>query len=273
MRIGRFNLDERCPAIMGIVNATPDSFSDGGRFLEPSRAIARALELESEGADIVDIGGESSRPGSEPVSVDEELRRVIPVIEGVRRRSSVPISIDTTKARVAARALDAGAEMINDISAARFDPRMLGLAADRGVPIALMHMKGTPRTMQEAPRYGDLMAEIGSFLADAMARAEGAGVARDRLIVDPGIGFGKTVEHNLTIIAHLDELSALKAPILIGTSRKAFIGKVLDLEVDERLEGTLATLAIAVDKGASILRVHDVSPARRFLDMYESLSG
>ncbi|MFH0799744.1 MAG: dihydropteroate synthase [Pseudomonadota bacterium] len=253
---------------MGIVNATPDSFSDGGSFSDASAAIEHALRLAGEGADIIDVGGESTRPGAWPVAVDEEQRRAIPVIEGIRRWSKVPISIDTTKSAVASRALQAGADMINDISAGRFDPEMLPLAAKARVPICLMHMRGEPRTMQMAPHYDNLMDEIRAFLSDAIRRAIAAGVARDNIIVDPGIGFGKRAEDNLNILKDLRQLEAVEVPILIGTSRKSFIGKMLGLEVNERLEATLATLAAAVDQGASILRVHDVAPARRFLDMH-----
>ncbi len=271
MRIGSLELAGGRPAIMGIVNATPDSFSDGGRFLEPTAAIEHALALEGQGARIIDVGGESTRPGAALVSLNEELSRVIPIIEGVRRHSRVPISIDTTKSEVARAALDAGADMINDVSAGRFDPEMLPLAAKRGVPIALMHMKGTPGDMQDNPLYNDIMGEIMAFLAEAISRAEGAGISRDRIAIDPGICFGKTVEGNITILKRLPEFKRLNAPILIGTSRKSFIGKVLELEANQRLEGTLATLAIAIQGGASILRVHDVEAARRFIDMYHAL--
>lgn len=251
---------------MGIVNVTPDSFSDGGRYLDPQAAIDHALSLVEEGADIIDIGGESTRPGSEPVAGDEELGRVMPVIEGIRLKSAVPISIDTTKSQVARRAIGAGANMINDTSAARFDSAMLELAARENVPICLMHMKGTPRTMQIDPRYDDLMGEIGSFLQEAVNRARAQGVKK--IIVDPGIGFGKTAQDNVVILRRLDELSHLGVPVLVGPSRKSFIGKMLGLDVDKRLEATLATLAVSVEGGASILRVHDVGQARRFIDMY-----
>lgn len=260
------------PRIMGILNVTPDSFSDGGKFLSPGEAVAHALKMADEGADIIDIGGESSRPGSDPVPVDEELARVIPVISGIRQRSRIPVSIDTTRSAVARRALDAGADMINDISAGRFDPEILHVAATAGVPICLMHMKGTPKTMQNDTSYEDLMGEIRTFLASASKRAEKAGVAPDRIIVDPGIGFGKSAEDNLTIIKELDKLSALNRTILIGPSKKSFIGKLLDLDVDDRLEATLATIGKAYRNGASIFRVHDVGPAKRFLSMLQLLT-
>jgi len=268
MRIGRFTLSRGVPAIMGIVNATPDSFSDGGLYLNPDQAVRHALRLEREGADIIDVGGESTRPGAQPVGTAEELRRVIPVIEGVRAASDVPISIDTTKSEVARAAVEAGADMINDISAGRFDEGMLTTAARLEVPICLMHMKGTPRTMQDEPRYDDLMGEVKGYLIDAMERAREAGVAQENVILDPGIGFGKTADDNLTIMRRLSEISALGAPVLIGTSRKSFIGKLLDVDIEKRLEGMLATLALAVDRGAQVLRVHDVAPARRFLSIY-----
>lgn len=270
MRIGSLTLEESTPAIMGIVNTTPDSFSDGGLHLNPESAIVHALRLSEEGADMIDVGGESTRPGARPVGVDEELSRVMPVIEGIRARSEVPISIDTSKSGVARRALEAGADMINDISAGRSDDGMYAVAAETGVPICLMHMKGTPRTMQVAPAYDDLMGEITEYLRRAIDAACRAGVRRGSIIVDPGIGFGKTARDNLTIIKRLSELCALGAPILIGTSRKSFIGKMLDVDVDNRLEGTLATLAASIDRGAAILRVHDVAAAKGFVTMYLS---
>nr|HPM41224.1 dihydropteroate synthase [bacterium] len=260
------------PALMGIVNVTPDSFSDGGRFLGPDAALERALTLEGEGADVVDVGGESARPGSLPVSEEEEIRRVVPVIERIRSRSSVPISIDTTKSAVARRALEAGADMINDISAGRFDRDLLPLAAGAGCPVCLMHMQGVPRSMQEAPSYSDLIGEVRGFLFEAAGRALEAGVAEERILLDPGIGFGKSPMDNVTIIQNLrafvEGLGGRSFPILLGTSRKSFLGKTLGHEVNQRLEGTLATLAVAVDAGVSILRVHDAAPARRFVDAY-----
>lgn len=268
MKIGTLALDAKYPVLMGIVNATPDSFSDGGKYEKPSAAIDHAIELVEDGADIIDLGGESTRPGACPVSAPEELRRVMPVIEGIRRRSSIPISIDTTKASVASRALDAGADMINDISAGRCDPEMFALVAQRGVPICLMHMQGEPRTMQLSPRYDDVVGEIRAFLGTAIDRAVTAGVDRGKVIVDPGIGFGKSAEDNVVILKNLKVFLELEAPILIGTSRKSFMGKLLGYDVEDRLEATLATLTCAVDRGGSLLRVHDVGAARRFLDMY-----
>jgi dihydropteroate synthase len=266
MKIGTYTLQSDRPALMGIVNVTPDSFSDGGRYFDPQAAVEHALSLVEEGADVIDVGGESTRPGSEPVAEDEELRRVMPVIEGIRLQSPVPISIDTTKSRVARRAIGAGANMINDTSAGRFDPAMLDLAAGEDVPICLMHMKGTPRTMQLDPHYDDLIGEIGAFLREVIKRAQARGVRK--VIIDPGIGFGKTAQDNVAILRRLDEFAGLGAPVLVGPSRKSFIGKMLGLDIDKRLEATLATLAVAVEGGAQILRVHDVGPARRFLEMY-----
>lgn len=254
--------------LMGIVNVTPDSFSDGGRFFDCSLAVEHALELIKAGADIIDIGGESTRPGALPVSVDEELRRVLPVIEDVRKKSDIPISIDTTKSIVAKHSIDAGASMINDISAGRFDPEIFSVVASTKVPICLMHMQGLPQTMQINPHYENIISEIHKFLLDAISRATEAGISREQIIIDPGIGFGKTPEDNIEIIRHLDKFLDLRCPILIGTSKKSFIGKLLDLEVDKRFPATLATLAVAIEKGAHIFRVHDIAPARHFLDMF-----
>lgn len=260
------------PSIMGILNVTPDSFSDGGRFLEKSGAVNHALQMIEEGADIIDIGGESSRPGSDPVSENDELSRVLPVIEGIRRNSDIPLSIDTTKSAVARRAIEAGADMINDISAGRFDPAILDVAAAEDVPICLMHMKGTPKDMQKNPSYNDLMGDIESFLRNAVKKAEEAGIKPEKIIIDPGIGFGKTPQDNVEILKNLSILKRLNKVILIGPSRKSFIGNLLNLTVDNRLEASLATLQFAYQNGASIFRVHDVAPARRFLSMVEILS-
>ncbi len=257
----------RQTCIMGVVNVTPDSFSDGGRFYDHSTAVAQGEKLAAEGAAIIDIGGESTRPFSEPVATEEEIRRVVPVIEKLAQRVSVPISIDTTKAEVARQALAAGASIINDVSALRLDPGLAMLAAESDAPLILMHMLGEPRSMQILPRYDNLIEEIFTFLADAAERAENQGVSRAKIIVDPGIGFGKTVAHNLLLIKHLQEFRRLDLPILIGTSRKAFIRKILkdthepdirpDLPVVET--GTQATVAAAILNGAHIVRVHDVA--------------
>lgn len=253
--------------IMGIVNVTPDSFSDGGKFFSFDAAVAQGRKLAADGADILDIGGESSRPFSEPVSVEEELRRVLPVIETLAKSVSIPISIDTTKAVVARKSLEAGASIINDISALRLDGNLSAVAAEYGVPIVLMHMLGTPKTMQVAPVYGDVIADVKFFLENAIHRAEKAGIEREKVIIDPGIGFGKTVEHNVSLIQHLHEFTALGVPVLIGPSRKAFIRNILkdparkdiqpDLPVVEI--GTQAAVAASVLNGAHIVRAHNVA--------------
>jgi dihydropteroate synthase len=257
--------------LMGAINTTPDSFSDGGRFFQTDQAVNQGVLLASEGADLLDIGGESTRPFSDPVPLEEELRRVIPVIEELAKRTSTPISVDTCKAQVARAALDAGATIINDISALRFDPEMVELAAAARVPLILMHMRGTPRTMQIEPFYDSLLSEIISFLEERIQFASAAGVERKRIIVDPGIGFGKTLSHNLQIIKHLDRLSALSQPILLGTSRKAFIGAVLNKEVTEREPGTWATVCAGIIKGAHIIRVHEVAVCRQLADMIDAI--
>ncbi len=256
-------------AVMGIVNVTPDSFSDGGRFLQTDAAVAHGLALVEAGAHILDIGGESTRPFADPVPERQELERVVPVIEKLAPLVSVPISIDTTKAAVAGAALRAGASMVNDISALRMNPQIAGVAAAAGVPLILMHMKGTPRTMQVDPGYDDLFGEITAFLAKAMEQAVASGVRRELLVVDPGIGFGKTFAHNLEILGHLDRFQALDAPILVGPSRKAFVRALVkdkdadDIPADrpEVINGTLAAVTAAVLNGAHIVRVHDVKQA------------
>jgi dihydropteroate synthase len=260
--------------LMGIVNVTPDSFADGGRYADPARAVAHGLALVAEGADIVDVGGESTRPGSRPVPEAEETARVVPVVAGLRRESRALISVDTTKAAVARAALDAGADIVNDISAFRFDPAMAGVVARSGAGAVLMHMKGTPATMQDDPRYDDLVGEIAAFLDDRLRVAEAAGVPRERLVVDPGIGFGKTVEHNLEILRRAADFLALGRPLLLGFSRKAFLGRVLGgLAPDERLEATLAAAVLAVERGAHILRVHDVGPVAKAVRAAEAILG
>ena len=244
---------------MGILNVTPDSFSDGGLFFDGSAAIDHALRMAEDGADIIDIGGESTRPGSEPVAVEEEQRRTIPVIEAIARRIAIPISIDTCKAAVAKRALDAGASMVNDVSGLRNDPEMSSVVSEYKVPVVIMHMKGTPKDMQVSPQYNALIPEILDYLREGIRLAVGAGIAGDLILIDPGIGFGKTFEQNLDIIHNLREFTLLERPLLIGVSRKAFIGKILgDVPPGERLEGTAAAVAIAILNGAHIVRVHDV---------------
>jgi len=259
--------------VMGIVNVTPDSFSDGGRFFDRKAAVEHALRLAGEGAAIVDVGGQSTRPGSEPLSAGEETDRVLPVIEGLRAGSAVPVSIDTYRAEVAARALDAGADIVNDISAFRFDEDMLPLLAERKVPAIAMHIKGTPRDMQRDPRYDDVVEEVRSYLAGALERAERAGLSRGQVAVDPGIGFGKSLEHNLELLRNLPRLRELGVPLLVGASRKSFIGKVLELEVGERLEGTLAVSALCAAAGADLVRAHDVAANLRAVRMAEAVVG
>ena len=255
---------------MGVVNVTPDSFSDGGHFFSVDAAVEQGRKLTGDGADILDIGGESTRPFSDPISVEEESQRVIPVIESLAQHISIPISIDTTKAKVARRALDAGASIINDISALRLDPELGSVAADYDVPIILMHMLGTPKTMQEAPEYQDLMGEIRRFLEKAIERARGAGIPEDRVIIDPGIGFGKTFDHNLGLLRQLGRFQDMEAPILVGPSRKAFIRHLLkghrDTDISPLLPeveiGTQAAVATAILNGAHIVRVHNVGNTR-----------
>ncbi len=249
--------------IMGVVNVTPDSFSDGGRYLDAGAAIAHALELEAEGADILDIGGESTRPGADPVPEAEELRRVLPVIEGlIAAGCAAQLSIDTSKAGVAARALQAGATLVNDVTAFRGDPEIADVVAAAGAECCLMHMLGTPRTMQRDPRYDDVVTDIKAFLEDRMSFATGRGIPQDRIMLDPGIGFGKTVEHNLELLRRLGELVELGRPVVIGTSRKSFLGKITGREVDDRLATTVATNVLAYERGANVFRVHDVGPVR-----------
>jgi dihydropteroate synthase len=257
--------------VMGIVNVTPDSFSDGGRFFDTEDALKQGISMAEEGADIIDIGGESTRPGAEPVDAAEEISRVVPVIAGLRERLDTPISVDTTKREVAAAALDAGADIVNDVSAGRFDPEMLPMVGARGVPVVLMHMLGEPRTMQQDPRYEDVTKEVKSFLEDRAHAAQAAGVARDKIVIDPGFGFGKTREHNLELLRNIRLFTELGYPVLAGTSRKSFIGATLDLPVAERLEGTAATVALAVAGGAAIVRVHDAGPMRRVASMVEAV--
>jgi len=255
--------------VMGILNVTPDSFSDGGRFSTVVSAVAHAETMAEDGADIIDVGGESSRPaglygkGAEPISAEEESRRACPVIEQVVARTGLPVSIDTVKAAVARRALDAGATMVNDISAMRADPEMPEVVSRAGVPVVLMHMQGTPKTMQQNPTYHDLMGEIGEFLADRRDRALASGILAGQIVLDPGLGFGKRYHHNFEIIARLEEFRSLGCPILVGPSRKGFVGDSGSLPPVERLEGTLSALALCVAGGAHIMRVHDVREAVR----------
>jgi dihydropteroate synthase len=246
---------------MGVVNVTPDSFSDGGEFLDADAAVAHGVELAAEGAAILDIGGESTRPGAEPVGEDEELRRVSPVIERLAAHEQpAALSIDTTKLAVAAAALEAGATIVNDVSAFRQAPDLAGLVADRAATCCLMHMLGEPRTMQKDPRYNEVVSDVKAFLEERLAFAVAEGVPEERVWLDPGIGFGKTLEHNLELLRRLDEIAAIGRPVVIGTSRKSFLGKLTGRPEGERLAGTIATNVLALERGATVFRVHDVGP-------------
>jgi dihydropteroate synthase len=248
-------------AVMGVVNVTPDSFSDGGQWLDAGRAVAHGLELASEGAAILDVGGESTRPGAEPVSLSEELRRVMPVIEGlIAAGTGAQISIDTSKATVAEAALAAGATLLNDVTALRADPRIAELVAAHGTEVCLMHMLGEPRTMQDDPQYADVVSDVKAFLEDRMAFAVAEGIAEERILLDPGIGFGKTLEHNLELVRRLDELVALGRPVVMGASRKSFLGRITGRDVDHRVAATVAVNVLAFERGARVFRVHDVAP-------------
>jgi dihydropteroate synthase len=265
------------PAVMGIVNVTPDSFSDGGRFLDPGAAVAHGLALVEAGAVLLDVGGESTRPGAEPVPQDEELRRVVPVIARLAAEAGVPVSVDTTKAAVARAAIEAGAVIVNDVAAATSDVEMLPVVAATGAGLVLMHMQGDPRTMQDAPTYTDVVVEVGDFLVERIARARDAGVDAASLCADPGFGFGKTVAHNLALLTRLDELvERVAVPVLVGTSRKSFIRSVTGDGGHARDDGTLATVVWAVDHGARVVRVHDAGAAAdalRLLDVMTAIDA
>ncbi len=263
-------LDLSAPAVMGILNVTPDSFSDGGIFLSREAAIAHALQMAQEGADIIDVGGESTRPGAAPVSVQEEIDRVLPVIEALRERVSLPISIDTSKPDVMRAAVIAGAGFINDVHALR-DEGALETAAELRVPVCLMHMQGEPCTMQDSPRYQDVVAEVAAFLRGRMQAAQAAGISLERLVVDPGFGFGKGLTHNLELLHDLNKLKSLGASILAGLSRKSMIGRALGLPVERRLHASVALAVIAVQNGARIVRVHDVGPTVEALRMWSAV--
>ncbi len=256
---------------MGVVNVTPDSFSDGGRYLDAQAAITHGEELLRDGAEILDVGGESTRPGAEPVGEAEELRRVVPVVEALARQGAV--SIDTSKAAVGAAAIYAGATMLNDVTALRGDAAMAELCAERGVGVVLMHMPGNPRTMQDDPRYGDVVDDVKAFLAERVEYALAAGIAEERIWLDPGIGFGKTLEHNLELLRRLGELRELGRPVVIGASRKSFIGKVDGSTVDERIGGSLASAVLAAAEGADVLRVHDVAETAQALAVTSAILG
>jgi dihydropteroate synthase len=271
---GRFllGLSERTH-IMGVLNRTPDSFSDGGKFMDEGAALKHIRRMAVSGADIIDIGGESTRPGSESVSIPEEIRRTKPLIEKASKDLEIPISIDTSKHEVALEAIRAGAAIVNDITGLKSDPKMAGVVAEAGAAVSVMHMKGSPRDMQDNPAYDDLMAEIISSLRESIEIAVGAGISPDKIIIDPGIGFGKAVRHNLTIINRLRELEVLEKPILIGTSRKSFIGKTLEKETARRLMGTAATSALAIMNGANIIRVHDIEEMKDVARMTDAVVG
>lgn len=249
--------------VMGILNVTPDSFFDGGRYFDPGRAVDHGLRLADEGADIIDVGGESSRPGSDPIPAEEEIRRIVPVISSLRTQTRVLLSVDTTKFETARAALGAGADIINDISSFEMDPRLLVLAAETGAGFILMHMQGVPKTMQAAPRYEDVVAEVRGFLAEKIEIAAAYGLNKESLAVDPGIGFGKRLEDNCALIRELETIAGIGRPVVMGVSRKSMIGKILDVPPEERLEGSLAAAVVGLARGAHILRVHDVQSTRR----------
>lgn len=272
-RINQRELSLERPLIMGILNVTPDSFSDGSLYTDPGRAIDRALEMVAEGADILDIGGESTRPGAEPVSAEDELKRIMPVIAGLAGKTSCPISIDTWKSAVAQAAMDAGAAIINDISGLSRDPRMPAVAARTGAGVVLMHTRGTPQTMLHDTDYDDLIGDISLSLRQSLAKAAEAGIEQERIALDPGIGFAKTAVHNLEILRRLREFTVFGLPLLVGSSRKSFIGKVLNRETGQRIPGTSATVALAVQGGADILRVHDVGTMRDVADMARAITA
>ena len=257
--------------VMGVINMTPDSFSDGGMIADAESGLRQAERLIAEGADILDVGGESSRPGAGPVPLKEELRRVIPLIRRISREADVPVSVDTAKAEVARQAIDAGAEIVNDVTALRGDRKMARIVAEAGVPVILMHMQGTPRTMQAAPSYDDVVADVCRFLRERIGFAVDQGIDEEQIAVDPGFGFGKNVEHNLELLRRLGEFRSLGRPVVVGASRKSTIGKVLDRPVDQRMMGTAATVAVSVARGAAVVRVHDVAEMRDVVRMTEAI--
>src|SRR4030067_249950 len=266
----KYNFSERTDS-MGVLNVTPDSFSDGGKFLSLDKAIAQALKMVEEGVDIIDIGGESTRPGSQPVTLKEETQRVIPVIETLVKKIQIPISVDTYKSQIALKAMEAGAELINDISGLRFDSEMVKLAAKYNVPVVIMHIQGTPQNMQESPYYENVLKEIKDYFEERVNFADSMGIQEKNILVDPGIGFGKRFEDNLAILKNLKEFKKLDRPILVGLSRKSFIGKILDLPVEERLEGSLGALTYSIMQGAQIVRVHDVRESVRVAKVMDAI--
>jgi dihydropteroate synthase len=258
--------------LMGVVNVTPDSFSDGGLFLDPEAAVRHGIELAESGADVLDVGGESTRPGSDPVGAGEEIDRIVPVIKRLAAEVDAPVSVDTRKAEVAAAALDAGAAIVNDVSAGRDDPRMFEVARDSGAGLVLMHMLGDPKSMQQDPRYDDVLREVHEFLEERVAAAEAAGVERGQLCVDPGIGFGKALEHNLLLLRHVDAVRVPGVPMVVGPSRKAFIGRVTGTEADDRLGGTAGAVAWLAATGVEIVRVHDVREMRQVVAVVDAIA-
>jgi len=270
LRGGVLSLAERVH-VMGILNVTPDSFSDGGRYVDADAACAHAMAMIEQGADLLDIGAESSKPGAVAIDEEEERRRLLPIVRELCRRTTIPLSIDTTKAAIAEEALDAGAALINDISALRFDPRMASVVARSGAGVILMHMQGTPATMQRTASYTYVVEDVRAFLAARLEVAQQAGIPRDRILLDPGIGFGKNCEHNVTLLNHLDAFQTLGRPIVVGVSRKAFLGKILGRTIDERLMGTAGAVAVAIMKGARVIRVHDVAPIRDVVKIVEAI--
>jgi dihydropteroate synthase len=267
---GKF-LDLSRPQVMGVLNVTPDSFSDGGDFFDPQRAVDRALQMQEEGAAVIDIGGESTRPGAATVSASDELQRVIPVIDALQSRLAVPVSVDTQKPEVMQAAVAAGAGLINDVNALRA-PGALETAAASGVPVCLMHMRGDPRTMQSDPHYADVVEEVKAFLIQRVATCEAAGIGPERLLLDPGFGFGKTVDHNLQLLARLDQLAEPGLPLVVGLSRKSMIGKLLHLDIAERLPASIALAVLAVERGARLVRAHDVAATWQALQMQAALN-
>ncbi len=270
LKIGKKRIEVNRTYIMGILNVTPDSFFDGGIYADIEKAIERAKEIEKEGADMLDIGGESSRPGSEYVTVKEEMARVVPVLETVCEELKIPVSIDTRKPEVAEKAIELGADIVNDITGLR-DKKMREVVAEYGATAVIMHMKGTPKTMQINPRYRNVLSEISSFFKERVEVAINDGIDHEKIIIDPGIGFGKTVKHNLEIIRGLNSFKSLERPILLGVSRKSFIGKILDIPVEERMSPSIAVGVFAILNGADILRVHDVKETRKAVDIVDAL--
>ncbi|MGE3818473.1 MAG: dihydropteroate synthase [Isosphaeraceae bacterium] len=272
---GRVVVDatDATPKIMGVLNVTPDSFSDGGKHADPLRALDHARALAAEGADLLDVGGESSRPGSEPVPLQEELRRVLPTVVAIAANLDLPISVDTTKSEVARLAIQAGASIVNDISALQAEPELARVVAETGAGLVLMHMRGVPRTMQDAPEYLDVVADVHEFLARRIEAAEAAGVPRDRIAVDPGIGFGKTVDHNLSLLRNLGRFASLGCVVLVGTSRKRFLGAITGREIDGRATASAVSSLFAATQGAQVLRVHDVHAMSDALKVWDALGG